>query len=103
VTLHYEDGTVAYKGDMFYGLKNGLGSASYPNGNLQYEGYWRQDLRHCNVDSADNKNFGVCTSYYKSGALKYQGGFCANKKNGFGRLYKINGELHKEGVWFADI
>jgi antitoxin component YwqK of YwqJK toxin-antitoxin module len=94
---------MAYTGEMCYGLKNGLGSAFYPNGKLQYEGYWGQDLKHCNVDSAENKNFRVCKFYYRSGELKYQGGFYADKKNGFGRLFRPNGELHKEGVWFGNI
>ena len=87
---------------MHHGLKQGFGFLYHKNGNLKYEGNFSQNLKHCKVRSSDDENSSLCKLYYESGSLKYEGGFWAGQKNGFGKFYRSDGEIFKEGLWYGN-
>ena len=68
---------------------DGEGQCFDQNGNLLYEGQWKNNLAH-----------GMGTYIWNEGK-KYEGEFMHGKKHGKGRFY-LNGELIYEGTWKFD-
>lgn len=53
-----------YIGNVSFGKNEGYGTFYTANGNISYEGYWKNDMRH-----------GHGTQYYSDGSIQFQGNF----------------------------
>jgi len=86
-------------------LLNGSGRSFYADGTLEYEGTWKNGLRHGNgkghgrtapsaMKAGSQKAFPTAdTSYCHNGNKTYDGYWSAGKKNGYGRLYDKEGDI----------
>ena len=70
--------------------KDGYGIFYYSNGDIEYEGQWKDDK----VDG-----YGI---YYCSNGNKYEGQLKDDKSDGYGILYYSNGDIAYEGQWKDD-
>ena len=78
-----------YDGDFKEGKMDGEGQCFDQNGNLIYEGQWKNNLIH---------GKGI---YIWNEGKRYEGEFMHGKKHGKGKFY-LNGELIYEGTWKFD-
>ena len=88
------EGTKKYEGEMtidserYNYQKHGSGICYWPNGNIEYSGYW-----------ANNKADGYGTLNYQNGKVKYNGQFKLNLFDGVGAKFDESGHLMCEGQW----
>ena len=100
----------SYNGNFINGKANGLGTFKFKNGNIYY-GEFKDNLimgKGTLTLKNGDKYIGIFNNGYLNGkgtyinnntGEKYVGNFEANKKNGEGKLYDINDNLIKEGIW----
>ena len=74
------------------GLKTGPGKCFYDNGELWFDGNFKDDKFH----GTD------CKIHYNSGVMKYQGEMLNGKKEGRGILYTTKGRVYASGFFEND-
>lgn len=96
VNVFQKNSKKAFSGDLYYGLKEGYGIEYYTDESIKYQGFYKNDKKHCASENYRD-NVKNCRLFYKKDVLKYEGGFHLGKYHGFGRLYHSNGKIHIEG------
>lgn len=84
--LYYPNGVVEYEGHFYDNMLDGVGSLYSEIGNLLYEGMYKSGFRN---------GYGV--EYYHTGAKLYEGDWIRDKWHGVGRWYNILEEIIYHG------
>jgi antitoxin component YwqK of YwqJK toxin-antitoxin module len=90
--------TISNKGDTVFnkvdenGLKHGFWKKYYPNGNLNYSGFFK-----------DDKPVGTLKRYYESGSLKAIMNFDSTGTYADTKLYYEDGQLAAEGYYYNSL
>ena len=80
---------------MNCGIKEGYGKSYWPNGRLMYDGYFKRD------GPDDNGNTVVI--YFPNGRVLYEGRMEAGQRVGNGKTYFKNGALEYQGQWLDNM
>ena len=93
-------------------VKNGYGKQYYKNGNLQYDGNWKNHKHHgqgkyydengqmtYNGNWKDSKYYGHGKYYDQNGQMRYDGDWKDDNREGQGKYYEQNGHMQYEGNW----
>ena len=112
--IYYPNGKIAYNGKKFFGKRNGKGISYYESGNIEYEGYWKNNIKKgkgklfddsesnflvYEGDFSKNKINGNGTHFYKNGKKRYEGEFINNIYQGLGKYYTEEGILIYNGYF----
>ena len=109
--INYDDGKY-YIGPVLNGLPNGKGKMYYKNGNLFYEGDFKQGIKEGNGkifyedgeyydgEFSNDQINGKGKYYYDNGY--YEGDLINGKRHGKGKYYWENGKIY-EGDWFNNL
>ncbi len=89
VTLNYHGSK--YVGEVKDGVPHGYGKHYWPNGELLFEGEWRNDTWHNG------------TIYNDVGIKVYTGDFRDGDLHGQGKLFYENGKVEYEGQWYSGL
>ena len=114
-TFNYDNGNIAYEGDIKNGNLNGKGKVYRKDRTLEYEGeftdgkitgkgtMYKKDGKTIRYEGEfkDGMMNGKGILYREDRILEYDGEFKDSKKNGKGKGYNATGTLRYEGEWKA--
>ena len=103
----YSGSYLEFEGEYLNGKKNGKGKEFNSNGNIAFEGIYKNDKKWEGIGYDNLKNIiyelkdgkGFVKGYYYSGALAYESEYSNGEKNGKYKDYQEDGKLQSEGEY----
>lgn len=91
--LYYKNGKLEYEGMFKNGLKHGKGVEYSRTGKILYTGGYVKGVRHCQYTKL----------FYPSGKVEYEGEIFEGMREGKGKEYNTEGDLVYEGDFYGDV